>query len=336
MAPCQLARKLRTKDQFVGKEAFLGQVALEWPCGCSGRALAAPDGLLRGTSWACSLPGSGGHCPAAPPPCGFGPGPWTALWRSPQAAPGLGALWGGLAWGCPPDRLSPWPVPPTVLLDEIEAAELEGNDDRLEGVLCGAVRQLKVTRAKPDSVLYLSLMYLAKMKPNIFATEGVIEVRATVPSSVPGSGEGGGASRASLPPRCLPQALCSLLRRDASINFKAKGNSLVSVLACNLLMAAYEEDENWPEIFVKVSGLSQAITLAKADGCDRGGRATGPPAPRAACGNPEHLLSRAAGCEGAAGGWGGSQLAPAHAQGDAVEGRLRIWLRPRRCTLKTP
>lgn len=26
----------------------------------------------------------------------------------------------------------------------------------------------------------------------------------------------------------------------------------MSVLACNLLMAAYEEDENWPEIFVKV------------------------------------------------------------------------------------
>lgn len=51
---------------------------------------------------------------------------------------------------------------------------------------------------------------------------------------------------------CIFQALCSLLRRDASINFKAKGNSLVSVLACNLLMAAYEEDENWPEIFVKV------------------------------------------------------------------------------------
>lgn len=69
------------------------------------------------------------------------------------------------------------PVPPPVLLDEIEAAELEGNDDRLEGVLCGAVKQLKVTRAKPDSTLYLSLMYLAKIKPNIFATEGVIEVR---------------------------------------------------------------------------------------------------------------------------------------------------------------
>ncbi|KAM5301255.1 integrator complex subunit 1 isoform 2-T2 [Glossophaga mutica] len=116
----------------------------------------------------------------------------------------------------------PIEVPPQALLDEVEAAELEGNDDRVEGVLCGAVKQLKATRAKPDSALCLGLMYLAKVKPNIFATEGVIE------------------------------ALCSLLRRDASINFKAKGNSLVSVLACNLLMAAYEEDENWPEIFVKV------------------------------------------------------------------------------------
>lgn len=69
-------------------------------------------------------------------------------------------------------------VGPTVLLEEIEAAEAEGNDDRIEGVLCGAVKQLKMNRAKPDTTLYLSLMYLAKIKPNIFATEGVIEVRA--------------------------------------------------------------------------------------------------------------------------------------------------------------
>lgn len=169
-------------------------------------------------------------------------------------------------------------VLPPALLDEIEAAELEGNDDRIEGVLCGAVKQLKVTRAKPDSTLYLSLMYLAKIKPNIFATEGVIEVRPGCPRLL--SWEGGVGSEMGpgpllLPPRWPPpeahwlcpcagcaspghmchlrQALCSLLRRDASINFKAKGNSLVSVLACNLLMAAYEEDENWPEIFVKVS-----------------------------------------------------------------------------------
>lgn len=63
-----------------------------------------------------------------------------------------------------------------MLLDEIEAAESEGNDERIEGLLCGAVKQLKMNRAKPDITLYLSLMFLAKIKPNVFATEGVIEV----------------------------------------------------------------------------------------------------------------------------------------------------------------
>lgn len=67
-------------------------------------------------------------------------------------------------------------VSPAVLLDEIEAAESEGNDDRIEGLLCGAVKQLKMNRAKPDITLYLSLMFLAKIKPNVFATEGIIEV----------------------------------------------------------------------------------------------------------------------------------------------------------------
>ena len=138
-----------------------------------------------------------------------------------------------------------------MLLDEIENAEQDGNDDRIEGVLCGAVKQLKMNRAKPDITLYLSLMFLAKIKPNLFATEGIIEVRFETQHFT--------ISSIQLLYRLVHnffylrgQALCSLLRRDASINFKAKGNSLVSVLACNLLMAAYEEDENWPEIFVKV------------------------------------------------------------------------------------
>lgn len=67
-------------------------------------------------------------------------------------------------------------VSPALLLDEIEASESEGNDDRVEGLLCGAVKQLKMNRAKPDTTLYLSLMFLAKIKPNVFATEGIIEV----------------------------------------------------------------------------------------------------------------------------------------------------------------
>lgn len=67
-------------------------------------------------------------------------------------------------------------VSPALLLDDIELAESEGNDERIEGLLCGAVKQLKMNRAKPDITLYLSLMFLAKIKPNVFATEGIIEV----------------------------------------------------------------------------------------------------------------------------------------------------------------
>lgn len=110
-----------------------------------------------------------------------------------------------------------------------------------------------MNRAKPDITLYLSLMFLAKIKPNVFATEGVIEVGSVYIKLFIISLSFSVCQPVCFILSCVPvQALCSLLRRDASINFKAKGNSLVSVLACNLLMAAYEEDENWPEIFVKV------------------------------------------------------------------------------------
>ena len=36
------------------------------------------------------------------------------------------------------------------------------------------------------------------------------------------------------------------------MNFKAKGNALVSVLACNVLMAAFVNEDNWPDNYVKV------------------------------------------------------------------------------------
>jgi integrator complex subunit 1 len=49
------------------------------------------------------------------------------------------------------------------------------------------------------------------------------------------------------------QAMCSLLKRDVAINFKSKGNALVSVLTCNILMVAFQDEENWPDQFLKVS-----------------------------------------------------------------------------------
>ena len=49
------------------------------------------------------------------------------------------------------------------------------------------------------------------------------------------------------------QALCLLLKRDPATNFKAKGNALVTVLACNLLYTAYLDEDHWPQQLVEVS-----------------------------------------------------------------------------------
>ncbi|XP_060583813.1 integrator complex subunit 1-like [Ruditapes philippinarum] len=63
-------------------------------------------------------------------------------------------------------------------------------------------------------------------------------------------------------------AFCTLLKRDLSLNFKSKGNSLVSVLACNVLMKAYSDEDNWPDDFVKVyidDALGERVWVDRAD-----------------------------------------------------------------------
>ena len=55
-------------------------------------------------------------------------------------------------------------------------AEENSNYDKLEGLLCGAVKHLRGNRSKPDQIVYLSLMYLAKYKPAVFNSAIVIEV----------------------------------------------------------------------------------------------------------------------------------------------------------------
>ncbi|GFN78406.1 integrator complex subunit 1, partial [Plakobranchus ocellatus] len=113
-------------------------------------------------------------------------------------------------------------VEPTEFLQAVLSAEDDQNEERSEALLCGAVKTLRSTRSKPDTVLYLSLMHLSKTKANLFSSDVVIE------------------------------AFCSLLKREIALTFKAKGNPLVSVLACNILMNAFSDEENWPDSFVKV------------------------------------------------------------------------------------
>ena len=45
-------------------------------------------------------------------------------------------------------------------------------------------------------------------------------------------------------------AFCSLLKRDVKESYKSKGNALVSVLAANVLMAAFQKDKSWQVCFI--------------------------------------------------------------------------------------
>ena len=109
------------------------------------------------------------------------------------------------------------------LVAGIEGCDNEGDHERAEGLLCGAVKTLRSSRAKPDTVAWLSLLHLAKKLPLLFSSSDYVR-----------------------------EAFCSLLKRDVRESFKSKGNSLVSVLAANVLYTAYQDISPWPDQFLKV------------------------------------------------------------------------------------
>ena len=92
----------------------------------------------------------------------------------------------------------------------------------ISGLILGAVKTLKNQRAKPDPVLYLSLMHLSKSRDYFFQAKDIID------------------------------AFCSLLRRDVKEAYKSKGNALVSVLAANILMSALRNERTWSDILVSI------------------------------------------------------------------------------------
>ncbi|KAF2347066.1 protein of unknown function DUF3677, partial [Trinorchestia longiramus] len=104
----------------------------------------------------------------------------------------------------------------------VDVAETEEDYERTEALLCGAIKMLKASRAKPDVPHCFHLMVLAKLKPSMF-------------------------SRSML----VTDALCSLLRRDHSMAFKTKSNPSVAVMAASILLIAYQEDRCWPEQFIR-------------------------------------------------------------------------------------
>ncbi|XP_075983075.1 integrator complex subunit 1 [Anticarsia gemmatalis] len=113
-------------------------------------------------------------------------------------------------------------VDPVDLVPNVLQALDTHNSDKLLGLLTGSIRLLKSQRSKPDPILCMGLLYLTKIRPNMFAHETVT------------------------------QSLCTLLKREQGAAFKNKGNPLVFVLACNMLYAGHRESSNWPDIFIKV------------------------------------------------------------------------------------
>ncbi|XP_045502451.1 integrator complex subunit 1 [Colias croceus] len=126
--------------------------------------------------------------------------------------------------GSPAEAVAPTSleIDPVDLVPNVLQALDTHNSDKLLGLLTGSIRLLKSQRSKPDLILCMSMLYLTKIRPNMFAHETVT------------------------------QTLCTLLKREQGAAFKSKGNPLVFVLACNMLYAGHKDSNNWPDTFIKV------------------------------------------------------------------------------------
>lgn len=94
------------------------------------------------------------------------------------------------------------------------------SEEMIERILCGAAKQLREQKGKPDRCLAGALIYLAKIRPLFFCSNIILD------------------------------AFSSLLKRD-SINQKTKFN-LVPSLVINLFHYAYHDENSWPEKFIKL------------------------------------------------------------------------------------
>lgn len=113
---------------------------------------------------------------------------------------------------------------PPDLVGAVMAAIDQQDSDAVLALICGAIRAVVSPRIKPDNVLFLSLLYLSKLRPSLFCNETI-----TV-------------------------AMLSILRREATTHapFKGRPNPSNQVLAANLLARGYHNRSAWPERFVRI------------------------------------------------------------------------------------
>ena len=65
---------------------------------------------------------------------------------------------------------------PSELEDQILDADASGNKLRVDALLLGAIKNLKSNKAKPDTIMIMNLIYLAKSRPEFFLSNRVAEV----------------------------------------------------------------------------------------------------------------------------------------------------------------
>lgn len=111
---------------------------------------------------------------------------------------------------------------PADLVDNVLESCQANQYEKAINIVLGGLKILKNTKWKPDSVLIVGLIYLAKMRSSLFCSE------------------------------LVTMALSFLLKRDPQHNFKSKGNPTVQVLAANLLARGYHDSKHWPTSFVKL------------------------------------------------------------------------------------
>ncbi|KAG8225318.1 hypothetical protein J437_LFUL001933 [Ladona fulva] len=139
----------------------------------------------------------------------------------------------------------------------LEAADAD-EADRVVGLLCGAIRHLRAGQrskasatagsssatgvgispsSQQDIVLYISLLYLGKVRPSLFAVDVVCHALCSLLRKDPHAG-GPSVVGSGVPPGLPP--------------FKVKTNPSVPILAANLLLRGFQEKKTWPDTFLKL------------------------------------------------------------------------------------
>lgn len=110
------------------------------------------------------------------------------------------------------------------LISSVLQATEQQDSDKIISLVCSAIKNLTSPKSKNDSVLITSLLYLAKIRPHIFANENI------------------------------SAALISILKTDPqhSVRHTAKNNATIFVIAANLLARGHFDKKKWPELFLKV------------------------------------------------------------------------------------